>query len=599
MDKVIAVLCVFMIGITTVDGVDRIMGGEILGGVVEDNGEMSTITSVTVPDPRVGDIVQYDHEILIEYRYENKSSGEYSFWALDVGGTQTIEILGTANMKDGFGVQHSTNLLKRQLGAQFTVTAESSDDEPISANGEYDIKRDEYTDLTEENIIYTENDAWLKVDELPSTNIPLEFDGYMRSYFDPHQEKEETLEDSILGDDRYLELGDSGTYEYPMGDFWSIDYVWVAEQGEIISGYETLFINVTTDLGDENFSLPFESSLWFANEVAVPVKQHILTQTYYEDDETLFYFIIENIFTLQVKGFTAGDKDIPWGTCSASQHWAPQHIIGEFESWYDNYMPTSGTDFEDSSFDFKPEDAIDYLTTRDSETNQYPSEELMDFLNSYGDIMVTRAEYSAEKDPGDPNPQKKEGEYWWNLTFGHARSEDDEGSSRDLPYRYQLLVKQTSTSVLLPEPHYDDVWEVDEDYGIQNGTAPFSNWELSSDAITMTSCEDILRTDEKVIEFFYTRPSGIEDDEVSWSEVEGTAFSLEVSSYSPFGMDLIGTLTGIQVTTTANYYWTLSKEDLLEGGTMVSASVDAETGQLTSILYLKGTALQGAFSEGD
>jgi hypothetical protein len=221
----------------------------------------------------------------------------------------------------------------------------------------------------------------------------------------------------------------------------------------------------------------------------------------------------------------------------------------------------------------------------------------MDFLNSYGDVMITVADYSAEKDPTDPNPQNKEGEYWWNLTFGHKRTEEDEGSSNRLPYRYQLLVKQTSTSILLPEPHYNDVWEIEEDYGVKNGTSPFSNWEISSDAITMTACEEILKTDDKVIEFFYTSPLGLEEDEVRWGDVEGTSFNLEVSAWDAFGMDLIGTLTGIQITTTSDYYWTVSKEDLLEGGTMASATVDAQTGQLTSILYLKGTALQGAFSE--
>jgi hypothetical protein len=62
-------------------------------------------------------------------------------------------------------------------------------------------------------------------------------------------------------------------------------------------------------------------------------------------------------------------------------------------------------------------------------------------------------------------------------------------------------------------------------------------------------------------------------------------------------MDLLGTLTGIQVTTTSQYYWTLSKEDLAEGGTLASAGIDIQTGQITSILWIKGTALQGAFSE--
>lgn len=596
MDKVISVLCIVVLAITTVDGYDRMTGGGILGGDEEES-QMSTITSVTVPEPRLGDEVLYDHEILIEYRYENKTSGEYSFWALDVGGTESIDIVGTSSKKDGYGESHDVMHLKRQLLAQFTVTADSSDDEPISANGQYDIKRDEYTDLTEKRITLTESDAWLKVDELPSTNIPLEFDGYMRSYFDPTEELEETLEESVLGDDRYIELGDSGTYKYKPVESWSIDYQWEARQGEIISGYETLYINVTTDLGDENFSLPFESSLWYANDVAVPVKQHIRTATYYEDDETIFYFVIENIFTLQVKGFTGGNEDIPWGTCDHT-HWHYQHPDGEFESWNDNYMPVSGDGFEESSFDFKPEDAMAFLTTRDTGTNEYPSEELVEFLESYNDIMVTRADYSAEKDStGDPLPEKKQGEYWWNLTFGHKRTEDDEGPSRDLPYRYAIKVKQTSSYETFPEPHYEDEWEIEEDYGIRNGTSPFSNWEFESVCLTMKSAEDLLKSDDKVIEFFYTRPSGIEDDELSWGDLEGTSFNLEVSSYTPFGMDLIGTLTGIQVTTTSPYYWTLSKEDLLEGGTMASANIDIQTGQLTSILYIKGTALQGAFSD--
>lgn len=595
MDKVIAVLCVVVLAITAVDGVDRMTGGGNEG--VNGNSGMSTITSVSVPEPRLGDEVYYDHEILIEYKYENKTSGDYSFWALDVGGTETIEIIGTSTKKDGYGESHDVMHLKRQLGAQFTVTADSSDDEPISANGEYDIKRDEFTDLTEKRIIRTENDAWLKVDELPSTSIPLEFDGYMRSYFDPHEELKETLEESVLGKDRYIELGDNGTYDYWMGDFWSIEYYWEAQQGEIISGYETIFINVTTDLGDENFSLPFQSSLWFANEVSVPVKQHILTSTIYEDEETYFHFIIENIFTIQANGFTPGDEDIPWGKCDYT-HWYVQHPDGEYQSWYDNYMPMSGSGFDESSFDFKPEDAMAFFTTKDPGTNKYPSEELVEFLDSYNDIMVVRAEYTAEKNSaGDPLPEKKQGEYWWNLTFGHKRTQDDEKPSRELPYRYQVLVKQTSSYQTLPEPHYEDEWEIEEDFGTRNGTSPFSNREFDSSILTMKSAEDLLKTDDKVIEYFYTRLSGIEDDELTWGDLEGTSFSLEVSSYTPFGMDMIGTLTGIQITTTSPYYWTVSKEDLLEGGTLASASIDIQTGQLTSILYIKGTALQGAFSE--
>jgi hypothetical protein len=597
MEKVIAILCIFLLGITAYDGYDRVIDSDDSGADNGDGPKMSTIKSVTVPEPKIGDTIYYDHEILIEYKYENKTNGNYSLWALDVGGTEYIEIKDSTSKKDGFGESHSVMHLTRELGAQFTLTADSHEDEPISAKGEYDLKREEYTDLTEERMILTETDAWLKVDELPSTNIPLEFDGYMRSYFNPHEELKETLEDAVLEDDRYVELGDEGTYEYWMGDFWFIEYQWKAEQGEVISGYETLYINVTTDLGDENFSLPFESSLWYANDVSVPVKHYINTSTLYEDEETFFYFVIENIFTLQTQGFSQGNKDIPWGTCGSS-HWEYEHPDSELESWYNNYMPISGNGFDSSSFDFKPEDAISYLTTKDTSTNQYPSEGLMEFLNSYNDIIVTTAEYTAEKNPtGDPQAQQKQGEYWWNLTFGHKRADDDEGPSNELPYRYRIMIKQTSTSVLIPDPHYEDEWEIEEDFGIANGTSPLSNYDLSSNTLTMKSAEEILKTDDKVIELFYTRPSGFVDNELTWGDLEGTSFTLEVSDWGAFGMDMIGTLTGIETTSTSEYYWTVSKEDLLAGGTMASASVDVQTGQLLSILSIKGTALQGAFSD--
>jgi hypothetical protein len=600
MDKVIAVLCVVVLAMTTVDGVDRVISGDNQGDDTVKEGEMSTITSVTVPLPKVGDYIQYDHEMLVEYRYENKTSGNYSHWALDVWGTSDIEIKGETSKKDGFGQLHSVMYLRRELGAQFTITADSHDDESISANGEYDIARDEYTDMAEERIIFTEADAWLKVDELPSTNIPLEFDGYMRSYFDPHEEVDETLEEAILEDDRYIEVGESGTFDYEIWEDYPIEYTWKAEHGLKTSGYETIFINITSDFGDENFSLPFQESLWYTNDVSVPVRQHIITTDTFEDENTYFYFIIENDFTLQINGFEGGEEDILWGTDKCNgDHWRFEHPDSEFESWSDNYMPLSGTDFDQSSFDFKPEDAMTFLTTMDPATNQYPSNDLMEFLDSYDDAMVINAEYTAEKNSaGDPLPEKKQGEYWWNLTFGHKRTDEDEGPSNELPYRYEIKVKQTSTYEALPPPgDYEDVWEIEEDYGVDNGTSPFSYWDLSSDAITMTSCEEIMRTDDKVMELFYTRPSGIEDEELSWGELEGTSFNLDVMDWGMFGMDLIGTLTGIQTQTTSQYYWTVSKEDLLEGGTMASASVDAQTGRLISILYIKGTALQGAFSE--
>ena len=598
MEKAVAVLCVLVLGITATDGVVEILDVEIPGIKDKDNGGggnggMSTITSVSVPERTIGEAVLYDHIIRIESKWENKSSGEYWFWALDVWGTHTMTLVGTTTKPDGFGELHNVLHEERQLGAMFTVYSDSSDGEEIQAGGDYDIQRDEYTDLNLDKdlrkIILTETDAYLRVDELPSTNIPLEFDGYMRSYFDVWEEKTETLEESVLGDDRYIEVGDDGDYGYSYdygSGIWEIPYTWKAEHGEKIAGYETIFINVTSDLGTENFSIPFQQKLWFADEVSVPVKEYINTSTFFDGENESFYLIIENDFTLQEGGYTPGDQDIPWGECT-NHPWVLVHPLAEFDSWVDNYMPRSGTEeeFDDSSFDFRTEDAVNFLTTKDPDTNDYPSPDLMDFLNLYSDSMVTNAEYSA-----DPINN----EYWWNLTFGRKRADDED---RSVKCRYQLLVRQESTWVLLPEPHYENEFFVEEDYGLKNGSSEFSPDEISSQVATLASSEDVLKTDDKVIEFFYTNAIGQEEDELRWGDIKGISYSLQTSGWEAIGMDLLGTLTGIQTQTTSRYYWTVMKEDLSDAGTMASASIDAETGRLISILEIDGTALKGAFSD--
>ncbi|MEE9150394.1 MAG: hypothetical protein V3U20_00995, partial [Thermoplasmata archaeon] len=167
MEKLIVVLCIAALSVSAVDGYVEFTGLEI-PGFTSDDGEgngppMSTIETVTVPEPKLREIVHYDHVIRIELYFENKTSGEWTYWALDVSGQELIKIPGIETKPDGFGEDHSVMYLRRELLAQFTVFLDDSDGESITSDGQYDVQRDEYMDLYEEKIIRIDTNANISV----------------------------------------------------------------------------------------------------------------------------------------------------------------------------------------------------------------------------------------------------------------------------------------------------------------------------------------------------------------------------------------------------------------------------------------------------
>jgi hypothetical protein len=597
MEKIIVGLCVLVLAVTSYDGYVEITGEDVLGFSSEEEEEgdiqMSKITTVKVPENKLREVVHYDHTIHFEFKWENTSSGEWNLWMLDVSGQELIKTPGISVKPDGFSEDHSTLYLRRELAAQFTLFADSSDGEAITSDGEYDIQRDEFTDLMKERLIRTDANANISVDQLQSTNIPLSFYGFMRSYYDPHEPEVETLDDSIFGEGQTIELGQTG--EFVDETSWNdVTYEWVAERGQVIAGYETVLINVSTDFGDEDFSLPFKEEVWIANEVSEPVKQYIRTNTSWEGEDEAGYFLLENTFTLKEGGFTEGTEPIPWGECSG-YHWLTEHPLAVREDWSGNYMPNSGPGIDDSSFYYGSEEVIDYLKTSE------PSQGLKEFLSDHPKAIVTNAVYNASKESAlatdDP-----EGKYWWNITFGERRDPDAPGSDWRAKKRYRLLVSHEKRREFVADPLPHNEWvnttELVEDYGVISGSSPLWPNDISSKTVTMASSEDIFYTDDFVKENFYPYDD-IGVDEIDWGDGDATEYSLGASSgQQGFGMDLVETLTGIQTQTWAKYYWSIAKEDLMEGGTMASASLDAETGRLISIMEIEGTALQNAFRFG-
>jgi hypothetical protein len=437
------------------------------------------------------------------------------------------------------------------------------------------------------------------VDELPSTNIPLSFRGFTRSYFDPHIPVVETMEDGIYGNGQTIKLGDSGQWKDTSADneWLHRTYDWVAERGEIIADYETVLVNITTDFGEDDWSLPFMNMVWIANEVSHPVKQFIRTNTSWDGEEEAGFILLENTFKLRQNGFTEGTGAIPWGDCQG-HHWLTEHPMADTEPWSGNYMPissSSDSEWEDSSFHWKPEEVIDWIET------EHESEGLEQFLSDNRNVIIRNAEYNASLTGTDP--EGIEGEFWWNLTFGHER---EEGQSWGAKNSYRVLVynetefdRMDYSNPLEPVPIYNIQISILEDYGTVGGSAQLSPNDIETRTVTMASSEKIFKTDEKVMENFYPfEDIGITT--LDWEDGDGAGYSLGTSSGEQgAGMDLIETLTGIQTQTWGKYTWSVAKEDLMEGGTMASCSLDAETGRLISFLEIEGTALANAFKFGD
>jgi hypothetical protein len=258
------------------------------------------------------------------------------------------------------------------------------------------------------------------------------------------------------------------------------------------------------------------------------------------------------------------------------------------DSWSDNYMPKTGKNppLDESSFDFGTQEVIDWL-----EVN-HPSEGLEQFLVDYPDAIVTNARYNATKDATDP--EDASGEFWWNLSFGHKREQGEERGD----HRFQVLVRRTTTWERegLEIVHHHN-YELLQDYP-RRSSAALNADDLSSVAVTMTSCEQVLKTDPNVIQNFYTGPGGFEREEIDWGDGETVSFSLGSSGWQMAGLDLVGTLTGIQMSSSERYTWSLADEDLMGFGYMYVATVDAETGRLVQIMEIEGTALQDALRLG-
>jgi len=526
------------------------------------------------------------------YWYD-KETGNWTKYTLTATGSLDSSVQ-QVKAEDGFGVQHQTVLRFEATQAQFIIKYQDHEDTDITVNGNLEIKSYSYIDIESRKRIKSITDGHVEVSQLPQATIPipLEFDGTLRSYPDPHIEPAPNLDEQVYEGDVVsspeIERGDSGSISAALSDEEDIilqDYAWEVEAAERISGYDTLKINVTNKFW--NF-LDFQRTVWIANEVPSAVKLYLKTNSSWDDENSTGHIIIENTRTIREDGYTPGSNAIQWVEPKTSGNFLKRHDLAELDDW--DYMPVGGEDFDESSFMLKPEDAIDWVT---DSANIPP--DLKTYLNTHDDVVISSTHHYVERDTEHKkDPAGKAGIYVWNLTFGH--DPDFEGTGDEEAWEeahkgnmYQIEVQEDiQYNIVLRD--YERTMSIRDDHGLIDNSAPQGRSDLPDDALTLASSELIFESDPEIKDKAFDSSGTLKED-------VGYAFWItEGGDSNP----LLESLTGFALPST-EFSWSFQKGQVISessaGGDTFGASVDAETGMLQYVIEISGTNIYGIFGD--
>jgi hypothetical protein len=597
MKKVLGILCVVAIIFNIYFGVFYEFSSDSNNEIITDpddpnNPVIPEDFTVTVPDKMVGDSAQYDYSLFAEMYWENKTSGEWEKYTLRATGQLLDEITPISTRRDGFNIQHSVMNFHEETAATFIIKTEGSESEPFTAHGQLDIDRNEYTDLNAKRVIQTDTNAHVEVDPLPRIPKPIEYDGSMRNYPNPNDAQEESLDEVIYMGGKKLELNDSSSIlrgidsEYDWVSEWYTQiYNWSVEASERIAGYNTLKVNITT--GFFQGYLDFTRTVWIANEASFPVKIYTKTNSSSEDETGKFYIILEHERVLVNQGFIKGTTEVPWGTCDAAVHFHQKHPRGEYSNW--DYVPVGGSKFDQSSFQYKPDDAEAFALKN--------SPGLQKYLSQYDDVVVSFAAYKEIKDPVDElDTSGKAGKYNWNLSFGYKPTIEEQMEARqnarendEYPHwGFYVNISHNVTKEGLNR--YSDTTKIINEGEYNWGDAQLSRDQVEDNALSLAASEEIFKLDPEI----KREICGPVGNDINFNDLSYFISVGDVSSSSMPGMEIIETITGITLPS-SRFSWALQKGTVYRAGNTFSAAVDVENGQLLYVLDISGTDLYGIF----
>ena len=548
---------------------------------------------VEMPERKFGDDYRYDFTLFAQMYWENYTTGNYSKYTIVGNGQWDEETLGPSTAESGYSDQHDVAIYRRNLDGSFTLSLDSSDTGKISVGGTFSADSKDYLEFEEKKVIKSLNHGELSVDKLPkaSVPVPIHYVADLRYYPDPYEERMPTLDEEIYEGENISE-GDTGSFLFAGSSEYSGGYYnWTAEDVDNIAGFPSLRLNITTKYWD---FLDFKKIVWLSKEAPFPTKEYVKTNSTYEDEEGIFWIILETERTL-VGNPTRGSAIIPWKE-QGSAVFPDYHPEGEYLNW--GKIPKGGHMFnmgeedavnEELPVHMSPEAALEFALGN--------SDELADFMKANPGAYVTNAVYNSTLQQG-LDPQKNEGSHYWNLTLQDwidnprwgDEDEHDDGEERTWPeHRYGLRVAKNITWNKNPLNPYSAEVEVDKDYGQRRGWANFRRNEIDEKGLTLSGAVDILKDDDETSSEYFDLSGDLNMKDLRLGIGEG-ATSAELP-----GAEIIQLITGITMPH-SKFVWYFQKGTVYESGDTFTTGIDVETGRLVYVMEVSGNQIMGLFS---
>ncbi|MBN1390062.1 MAG: hypothetical protein JXA22_05410 [Candidatus Thermoplasmatota archaeon] len=559
-----------------------------------DGGELegSDITSLQVPPMMIGDQARYDYELFAQMFWENKTSGEWGRYTFTGEGEFLQYVDELQEAEDGFHTTHESMELSYETRASFALKIEGSDVDTVTIPGTLELQRSDYTNVFDKHSLKAHNIGKIAVENLGALfggqGAALADVSYMvdlKTYPDPKDDPVISMDDAIYGMDQVLTLNSRGTYEgEPIWGEEDRQYNWTVEGAYTLLEHDTFKVNVTSDLWDFIY---FNRQFYISDDYPFPLKGYTRTNTSYYGSEESFYIILETRQQLkdEAGSMKRGTTEIPWGDPTGHTEYPDLHPAGEYMRW--RYVPADGSEVDRSSFSgFTINEAVDHAINT--------SPELQDFIEEYdmrGEVVVERALWNRSYEDRLERNQT----YWWNLTFSYVYEDEElweyyEENEEWPEWRYTILVARSSEESWNGDKEVSTFIAGDEGdkyFGRRRGGVSEESFNANDEMVTLTHSEKIFRIDDTV-------KTGAFQDNVLTDDVWFSYSLVGVNEQNNQGLVLIQQITGIKTPTSDNS-WSLQKDQVWSSGATLTSSVDANTGQLLSVMTDDGSELASIF----
>ena len=557
--------------------------------LLDDN--LSDLEEMTVPEQKIGDLAKYDYTVFAQMFYENRSSGEWSRYTFSGEGQLILNIKDISQEKDGFGQIHDTVSTSYTTRASLEVKVEGSETDTVTIPGSIEVERRDYENVFDGHNIKSTNDGRLAVEGLGKAfqdiSRDMEYKADLTTFPDPSVVPQPTLEESIYGNGRILDLDSSGVYspEPLPGEEYRF-YNWSVEGAYKVHDYDSFLVNITSDLWGG--FLKFNQQLYITPDHPFPIKGKMRTNNTFSDEDETFYIVFETTRDIAVddaEPLKRGEKEIPWGDPSVNTEYLENHPTGEYESW--GVVPPTGSETDKSSFaPFTLDEAYQYALDNSEGLDNY-----MDEFQNKGSVILTDARWNQSQE----DARGRNRTTWWNLTFSYVTTQEeyyDYYRENDEPpeWKYRILMARSYKDGILEDTVSTFISrdEGDDRHGRMRGAVSKNQITSASKLLTSTHSEKILRSDQEVKSRLF------ENNKLGEDTVFYYIGDVGLNQQTNPGIMLIEQLTGIQQPEVNNVYL-VQKETIYESGDTFSAAVDGNTGRYLYITEVEGSALASVF----